>query len=72
MMHFSNPSPAQPVIPKPRVKKGNRDPVTLVREAARTCGEDFTYFVVTGKLRSTKLGKIVGVDAELTQLPRFH
>jgi hypothetical protein len=54
MMQLNNPRSAQTAKPKPRVKKGNRDSVTVVRESARTGDEDFTYFVVTGKLRSTK------------------
>ncbi|WP_419709171.1 hypothetical protein [Pseudomonas sp. NFX224] len=54
MMHLNNPRSAQTAKPKPRVKKGNRDFVIVVRESARTGDEDFIYFVVNGKLRSTK------------------
>lgn len=54
MAHPSNPRSAQTAKPKPRVKKGNRDSVTVVREAARTGDDNFTYFVVTGELRSAK------------------
>lgn len=54
MMHLNKPRSTQTAKPEPRVKKGNHDSVTMVREAARIGDEDFTYFVVTGKLRSTK------------------
>lgn len=54
MLHPNNPRSAQTAEPKPRDKKCNRDSVNVVRETARTGDEDFTYFVVNGKLRSTK------------------
>jgi len=53
MMHLATPRVAQRAKPKPRVKKGDRDTVAVVREAARVGDEDFSYFVATGKLRST-------------------
>jgi len=46
---------SQPAKPKPRVKKGTpRDITVVVREATRIGNEEFTQFVATGKLRSTK------------------
>jgi hypothetical protein len=47
MMYLKNTRSTQTAKPKLRVKKGDRNSVTVVREGAHTGEEDFTYFVVT-------------------------
>lgn len=37
--------------PKPRVKKGNRDPIKVVEEASRMGDARFQYFVENGRLQ---------------------
>jgi|SynMetStandDraft_1070027.scaffolds.fasta_scaffold16463_2 hypothetical protein len=52
MLRFTSRSVAAPEAePKRRIKKGNKDPVLVVKEAARVGDARFQYFVETGKLR---------------------
>lgn len=39
--------------PTPRVKKGNRDPIKVVKEAAQVGDARFQYFVENGQLQPT-------------------
>lgn len=45
--------------PTPRTKKGNRDPIEVVKEAARVGDARFQHFVETGQLQPTNN---LGVD----------
>ncbi len=52
MLLFTSRSIAAPEAePRRRIKKGNNDPVLVVKEAARVGDARFQYFVETGKLR---------------------
>lgn len=52
MLRFTSRSVFAPEAePKRRIKKGNNDPVLVVKEAARVGDARFQYFVETGKLR---------------------
>lgn len=52
MLHsLSRPATTPDTQPKRRIKKGDKDPVVVVEEAARVGDARFKYFVETGKLR---------------------
>ncbi|MEG7360483.1 hypothetical protein SAMN05216577_12462 [Pseudomonas citronellolis] len=55
VMHLVGRPAAKPTgKPKPRTKKGARDPLAVVEQAARAGDAQYQYFVETGKLPDSK------------------